>query len=485
MSDQEFEGNARPDSEDTPGSHTEDGLAVEPEFVFEPIDADMGAEEVSPTQEHSEEADEFEESEGFNEAEGANVSVAAASQSSPDSADIWSSVRDQPLTGEEVDLSGEAVAGTDEEIIGDSSAPLETNQIEPVTIGSHTTTIPVIKPEEDEDDLPPVFADDDPQSNPVTGDFLAHRIDEEDAADVNEDAPALVDPAPPAEDAEPDADAQDAVAAQTALEDDSVDGQVAETSTVDEEPLISNTTQQRRALMTATPPNGEPELETTWKPRRESSSSSSIDSTPRSLDDALFEGATVIAMVPSRTRAHLWSLICSILLVPIAWYLLADAGARMTLADNNAMVTGVANFAAVGELLGGLALAILVVVLALRSSLGAWVMGVITTIAGIPWLVVPGLTATSVLPAMRFLNDFSLLGAFGQNLTHHLQASGYSGRMLVLGVALMCLGAVSHSGRRRGRAEEALRAEVEKVNPTGAFFTARERRRAEKAAGLR
>ena len=49
----------------------------------------------------------------------------------------------------------------------------------------------------------------------------------------------------------------------------------------------------------------------------------------------------------------------------------------------------------------------------------------------------------------------------------------------------MLVGALSHSVRRKGRAEEALRAEVERVNPTGAYFTARARRRAEKAAGLR
>ena len=45
--------------------------------------------------------------------------------------------------------------------------------------------------------------------------------------------------------------------------------------------------------------------------------------------------------------------------------------------------------------------------------------------------------------------------------------------------------AILSARRRKGRAEEALRAEVERVNPTGAYFTARARRRAEKAAGLR
>lgn len=92
------------------------------------------------------------------------------------------------------------------------------------------------------------------------------------------------------------------------------------------------------------------------------------------------------------------------------------------------------------------------------------------------------LTAQTVLPVLRWLDQWN---TFGANISHHLQASGYSGRFMIAGALLIGMGIVSHSVRRRGRDEEALRAQVEKVNPVGAHFTARDRRQAEKAADLR
>ena len=50
---------------------------------------------------------------------------------------------------------------------------------------------------------------------------------------------------------------------------------------------------------------------------------------------------------------------------------------------------------------------------------------------------------------------------------------------------MIFMGILSPRVRRSGRAEEVLRSEVEKVNPTRAHYTARARRKAEKAAGLR
>ena len=67
------------------------------------------------------------------------------------------------------------------------------------------------------------------------------------------------------------------------------------------------------------------------------------------------------------------------------------------------------------------------------------------------------------------------------NLAHHFQASAFSGRFALLGLIVLVGAWVSHWVRRRGRSEEALRAEVEKINPEGAFFSWRARRRAAKA----
>ena len=200
---------------------------------------------------------------------------------------------------------------------------------------------------------------------------------------------------------------------------------------------------------------------------------------PSSLDDELFSAAPEITEMPSRTGAHWLSFLLFLLLVPAGWYLAADAGARMTLADAAPMYTGVASIMALGEILGAIVISAILFVTARRSSLGAWLMGIVTLIVGLPWLMAPGITAASALSALTALTN---TGSLGANLSHHLQASGYSGRFALLGIALIGLAYVSHSARRTGRAEEALRTSIEATNPAGAFYSKRARKKAAKDA---
>ena len=200
---------------------------------------------------------------------------------------------------------------------------------------------------------------------------------------------------------------------------------------------------------------------------------------PSSLDDELFSAAPEITEMPSRTGAHSLSFLLFLLLVPAGWYLAADAGARMTLADAAPMYTGVASIVALGEILGAIVISAILFVTARRSSLGAWLMGIVTLIVGLPWLMAPGITGASVLSALTALTK---TGSLGANLSHHLQASGYSGRFVLLGIVLMGLAYVSHSARRTGRAEEALRVSLEATNPAGAFYSKRARKKAAKEA---
>ena len=197
------------------------------------------------------------------------------------------------------------------------------------------------------------------------------------------------------------------------------------------------------------------------------------------LDDELFSAAPEITEMPSRTGAHWLSFLLFLLLVPTGWYLAADAGARMTLADAAPMYTGVASIVALGEVLGAIVISAILFVTARRSSLGAWLMGIVTLIVGLPWLMAPGITGASVLSALTALTK---TGSLGANLSHHLQASGYSGRFVLLGIVLMGLAYVSHSARRTGRAEEALRISLEATNPAGAFYSKRARKKAAKEA---
>ena len=200
---------------------------------------------------------------------------------------------------------------------------------------------------------------------------------------------------------------------------------------------------------------------------------------PSSLDDELFSAAPEITEMPSRTGAHWLSFLLFLLLVPVGWYLAADGGARMTLADAAPMYSGVASIVALGEVLGAIVISAILFVTARRSSLGAWLMGIVTLIVGLPWLMAPGITAASVLSALTALTN---TGSLGANLSHHLQASGYSGRFALLGIALIGLAYVSHSARRTGRAEEALRVSLEATNPAGAFYSKRARKKAAKEA---
>ena len=198
---------------------------------------------------------------------------------------------------------------------------------------------------------------------------------------------------------------------------------------------------------------------------------------PAGLDDELFSAAPVVTEMPSRRGAHFLSLLLFLVLTPLGWYLASDAGARMTLADAAPMYSGVASILALGELLGAIVVAVILCAAARRSSLGAWIMGVATLIVGLPWVLAPGITASTLLASLNALSASSSLGA---NLSHHLQASGYSGRFAILGIVLMGVGYLSHSARRTGRAEEALRTSIEAVNPAGAFYSKRARKKAAK-----
>lgn len=254
------------------------------------------------------------------------------------------------------------------------------------------------------------------------------------------------------------------------------------------DPENPSTTAIRRDLMS--PIEEEEDVQTTsnWESVAEHSRSARrgepvrtplTGETPESLDDVIFEGATVVPVVPSRTSSHLLSLGVGLVFIPIAWYLFADAGARMIFPENAPIVTGALDTTAIIEFAGALAAMAVFLFALMRSSLGAWVWGVVLTLIGLPWLIVPGIMKQHTSSFFAWLDT---QGPIGSNLAHHIQTDAYSGRFLFIGVVLLALAIVAVAVRRRGRAEEALRARVEKVNPGGAYLNARERRRAAKEA---
>lgn len=204
------------------------------------------------------------------------------------------------------------------------------------------------------------------------------------------------------------------------------------------------------------PPAGPaaPEL-TRWRPRTPAAPAPA--STPESLGDAIFEGATVTPNVPSRAPARAWSLLLTLLLTPVAWYLAADAGARMTVATNAPLQTGVANIAAVLELLASLGAIVLLGLIARSSALGPLVAGILVAASGTPFVVAPAWTSSQVDGPFAALRGWN---SFGVNIAHHLAASGFTGRLVVLGTALILVAVVSRGARRAGASEQSVREEV-------------------------
>ena len=440
-----------------------------------------------------------------------------------------------PLTGEEVTLPGEASAT--EDIIGGASVT-ETSQVEPVHMGVTPTSVDdalaqrstaehseaEAEPEsaqEQQDAQPEESSSDEPSSEETShDDSQDSEHDENTVTESEHTSHDDVDTEPASEKteetAEDNAESKDASPEESEPEESEEAPDSAHTTTipaaseaVEEEPEDSpSVTEVPDALSRRTPaqpetaeePEDEVEstqvrrrafiapaaesatTEASWKPREDSGERTVPQETPESLDDALFEGATVVPEMPSRAAAHWSSLALGVFALPITWYLIADAGARMTLPEGNPAATGVINWLAITEVAIAFVAVIALFEAFKRSSLGAWIGGLCFFAAGLPWVFAPGFTSAHTVSVLHFLQNS---GALGANLAHHLQASGYSGRLLFLGIALLGIASLSHSVRRRGRNEEAMREQVERVNPAGAHFTARERRRAEKAAGLR
>ena len=432
-----------------------------------------------------------------------------------------------PLTGEEVTLPGEASAA--EDIVGGASVT-ETSQVEPVHMGvtptsvddalaqrstsEHSEAEPESAQEQQDAQTEESSSDEASSEENSQGDshdlahdentvaeseHSSHDYDAEPASEKTEET--TEDNAEPT-DASPEESEEAADSAHTttipatseAAEEEPEDSPSmtevpdalsrrtpAQPETAEEpEDEVESTQVRRRAFIA--PAAESATTEASWKPREDSGERTVPQETPESLDDALFEGATVVPEMPSRAAAHWSSLALGIFALPITWYLIADAGARMTLPEGNPAATGVINWLALTEVVIAFVAVIALFEAFKRSSLGAWIGGLCFFAAGLPWVFAPGFTSAHTVSVLHFLQNS---GALGANLAHHLQASGYSGRLLFLGITLLGIASLSHSVRRRGRNEEAMREQVERVNPAGAHFTARERRRAEKAAGLR
>lgn len=168
---------------------------------------------------------------------------------------------------------------------------------------------------------------------------------------------------------------------------------------------------------------------------------------------------------PSRAGAHLWVLFLTLVLSPVAWFLLNDGSARVywSLRTDPEAV----NLAGLVGLGAGLLVASIVLLAARWSSVGAAVAGTIGFLAGLAFLAMPVRTLELVGNSEEFLNRF---GGFGSNLYAYFVESGIRGHLMIAGFVLIGVAVVSHGARRKGRREEFARLAVRAArgeNPFG------------------
>ena len=176
----------------------------------------------------------------------------------------------------------------------------------------------------------------------------------------------------------------------------------------------------------------------------------------KSFEDTIFEGATVKPTVPSRAAAHVWSLLLFILLVPVTWYLVLDVATRLrTRGGEMLLPTSALDAGQWLEVAFALIAVFILLLIARFSSLGAFITGLLLTVGGAFFLVVPAKTAAALDPFLTALDNAGQQGHFYQalpsNIAHHLAWSGGSGMLLFAGLALLGIAFLSHSARRAGR----------------------------------
>ncbi|WP_461020896.1 hypothetical protein [Trueperella pyogenes] len=163
-------------------------------------------------------------------------------------------------------------------------------------------------------------------------------------------------------------------------------------------------------------------------------------------DDVLTED--IPAEPKKRGLAHVGTFFLTLLLLPVAWYFISDAGARLAVVPGNPWLTGSVQLMPLGELLAGIVVVGVIWLAARASSLGAQVLGTIVFLAGAAALVVPQLAQNLIAQLNIAIGSYN---AFTGNVVYHLTNDLASGRLAVFGALLLLTGLVAHGSRRRGQ----------------------------------
>lgn len=176
---------------------------------------------------------------------------------------------------------------------------------------------------------------------------------------------------------------------------------------------------------------------------------SSRRSRQRSDDDILLDGSTIVGRPASRAGAHWAGVLLSLVLLPVAWFFVH--GAADVLTNTVEPHRFAFNPKAIFELVAGLLTMSVALWTACRSSLGSIVVGALSAVLGLLFLLLPTPMNGLVGPVLDRLTAQSTLGA---DLAAYFWTDAYSGKFVVLGLFMIMVGVVSHSARRAGRREQ-------------------------------
>ena len=167
-------------------------------------------------------------------------------------------------------------------------------------------------------------------------------------------------------------------------------------------------------------------------------------------DDVPLDGSIVVGQPKSRTATHWAGALVSIIALPVTWFFLHDGAAMATVRASGSYAFDLSARGLTELAIGALAL-IIAMWVARRTSVGSIIVGVISILLGLPFLIAPGVMTDTFTP---FLNNLSTQSALGQSLSTYLWTDAVTGKFLALGLFMVMVGVVSHSARRAGRHEQ-------------------------------
>lgn len=177
--------------------------------------------------------------------------------------------------------------------------------------------------------------------------------------------------------------------------------------------------------------------------------SKTTSASARNEDEVILEGSSVVGQPPSRAATHWAGVLVAIAALPVSWYFLHSSAAHM----RQGVEPFALSFSPGGfmELIVGTLALLAAMWMARSSSLGPFVVGAISVVLGLPFLLAPHTMASALGPIMERLTIHSDLGA---NLASFVWSDALSGHFLAFGLFMILVGVVSHSARQAGRREQ-------------------------------